>query len=82
MRTILKPFAWTSRKLMNKGLKYGLFAFASSMLLYEGSRAGNWLVSHFAGGKHLRSLKRNLRHISHPRKAVRSSRISIKRKVG
>lgn len=83
MRMLLKPFAWTSKKVVNKGVKYGIFAFAGSMLLYEGSRIGNWLFNQFSSPKALRSVKANFRHISHPRKASRIHRAknAIKRKV-
>lgn len=83
MRMLLKPFAWTSRKVMNKGIKYGIFAFAGSMLLYEGSRVGNWLVNQLSSPRPFRALKSNLRHISHPRKRVRTHRShTTKRKIG
>ena len=82
---LLKPLAWGSKKVMNKGIKYGIFAFAGSMLLYEGSRIGNWLFGHFNGPKALRAVKANLRHISHPRKASRTTHRTkhvVRRKVG
>lgn len=85
MLRLLRPFAWTSKSLFNKGFKYGLFALASSLIVYEGTRAGGRLFSSLGGKKLLRSRniisRDNVSNTSRPHKRSSARIKNVRRKV-
>lgn len=80
MKIFSRPFSWTSKKIFKKGFRLGMLALASSMLLFEGTRAGNLLYGKI-GNKHHGRTRTTTRRVHRRVNVSKSPRRQSRRKV-